>query len=95
MQQRGRARYLLDVVALEDELVLDVVRLLDRDAIHQLDLARLALAQEVAHLHRLLAQRDVDGEVVVRRAHLVRKALRVRGGGGKSGRRIRNKRKWK
>ncbi len=85
VQSRGAGRDKLQVVAREDELVLDVVGADDGDALGHLNAAQAALAQEVADLHHLrragallgvrLHQRHVDGEVRVCEAHLVAEAL--------------------
>jgi hypothetical protein len=73
----GPAPHQLDVVAGEDELVLDRAAALARHARQHADHAHNLLAQEVADLHAraLVLNVDVDGEVGIHEAHLVLVAL--------------------
>ena len=65
MDERARPADQLDVVAGEDELVLDRRRPLDRDARKHVHHAHALLPQEVADLHlvALALNVDVDGEL--------------------------------
>ncbi len=77
LDERGGLADGLDGVAGDDELVLLLLGVLALDAVVQLDLADVLLAEEVAHLHLAAALGDgaVDGEMGVHRAHLVLVAL--------------------
>jgi len=67
----------LDVVAGEDDLILDLLGASNLDAWGHLDDASHLLAEEVVDADLCLVLRDgaVDGEVSVDKAHLVLKAL--------------------
>jgi len=72
----GRLGNSVDIVALEDKLVLDLVALLDDGVSAHVDAENLLLAQEVADLDLLVAvDHSVDGKVSVHETHLVAVAL--------------------
>ena len=70
-------RDLLDVIAGEDDLILDLLRALDLDAGEHLDDTLELLTEEVVDVDLLLIIRNeaVDGEVSIDKAHLVLVAL--------------------
>merc|ERR1712084_155751 len=72
----SRLRDHLDVVALDDELILDLLGSVDGDTLEHLHNTHALLAQEVANLHDLAAvlYGYVDGEVSVHEPHGVPEA---------------------
>ena len=77
MDERGGLGDVVDVVALEDEAILDGVVPLDRDTLSHDAGAGALLAEEVADLDllALVADVEVHGEVRIHRAHLVPETL--------------------
>jgi len=77
VEERARARDVLDRVSSENELVLDIGGLLALHTLKHRDGANALLAEEVTDLHEssTLLKVDVDGEMGVHKTHLVLETL--------------------
>mmetsp|Transcript_8089 Transcript_8089/g.18997 ORF Transcript_8089/g.18997 Transcript_8089/m.18997 type:complete len:243 (-) Transcript_8089:26-754(-) len=77
LDERARAADVINVIALEHNLVLHVSATLDRHIAQCIHNAHNLLAQEVSDLHALVLvdNRHVDREVGINKTHLVQEAL--------------------